>query len=221
MATKLEVFDPVTFSLEENRFLLTALGKPPLTAMDGAPITVNPKAVEPVIDAVYQFSQAEAHSGLKWCGIEAIKASIETYLEQAEQWRTDRRRGAPRWPSLHTFDSRGRGYKGAVGSDSGTVRSYFTPDGQRKRFAVEFQPVEAPAWTPAWTKADEPSKSDGIFVDETNKRVECLVCGHTESFKLESRASLTAAKGRIAKHLRNAKEEPERHREALHKSFGS
>lgn len=219
MPARLEMFDPVRFSIEENDFLLSHLGEPPITAFKSVPSAVNARAVEPVIDQVYQMIQAEKHSGDAWCGVESVKTAIRAYLDQANQWLRDRKRGAPRFPSMYTFDSRGRATKGAVGSDSGTVKSFFTDDGVRKPFAINLFPKETLAWQPNWSKADQPKPEDGVAIDDTLNRVECLVCHHTESFKPESKASLAAAKGRIRKHLRTATDEPERHREALNRAF--
>lgn len=219
MAQEVIQFDPVRFSLEENAFLIDALGKPPMIALRACPASVNRRAIEPLLNTVFQLVQAES-AGERWVGVEMLKAAASSYLEQVNQWLADRKKGAPRFPSLYTFDSRGRGTKGAVGSDSGTVKTYFTKDGQRKPFAVDLVPTGHVDWHPEWALADVPKTQDGVKIDDQANRIECLVCQHTESFKPTSQTSLKAAKGRMMKHLKGAKEEMEAHREAALRAFG-
>src|SRR3990167_1114871 len=141
-------FDPVDFSLEENAWFLSHLGEPWVVAVrdihpaknpqadprkDKNPIIypdgVNPNAVRPVIDRVDELNRLQAHEGIGWYGVEAIKASIQTYLTQAKRWQEDKRRGAPRFPSLASYDTKGRPHVAGPGSDSGKVKTYFGADG--------------------------------------------------------------------------------------------
>lgn len=229
MASTDNTFDPVLFSLEENAFLLEHIGEPPVVAMRSAGKGVNPNAVMPALTRVYELTELERHRGEVWCGVGAIKASIATYLEQAAKWAEDKRRGAPRFPSMHTFDGRGKPHWAGVGSDSGQIRTYFTPEGRRVPFAVDLIPSDAPTWKPEWlpTPAAPNASPDeqpinGLAVNTELHRIECLVpaCGHTESFNPDSRASFSAARGRMSKHLRTATQRPDDHREIHTNEFG-
>jgi hypothetical protein len=99
------------------------------------------------------------------------------------------------------------------------VKTYFDKDGNRKAFQVELLPDGAVEWTPDWVPTED-VKGSGIVVNHQLNRVECF-CGHTEKFKTDSRASLSAARSRMSKHLRTTTEELERHREAYTLEFGS
>ncbi len=209
----MNTFDPVQFSTAENEFLLTALGLAPIVAVRQAPPGVNLRAVRPVIEKVYELIELQKHSGVEWVGVDKIKESIKTYLSQAERWSLDKRKGRPRFPSMFTYDSRKRAHRSAPGSDSGQVRTYFGPDGERVRFEVDLVPDSRTDWDADWVKADEPKPKSGLTVDHDNKRIECGICGHTESFNPDSRASYNAARARTSKHLRTATEEVDAHRE--------
>lgn len=217
--TATNVFDPVQFSIEECQFLLTTLGQPPIVALRGKPLNVNTNAVRPILERVYELTELEAHTGVGWVGVPALQEKLEAYLAQHAKWEDDKRRGAPRWPSMHAYDGKGRPHRQGVGSDSGQVRTYFDAAGQRVPFAIELVPTGQAEWHPEWAKADE--ASEGLKVDRDNRRIECLICGHTEAFNPDSRGSYNAARGRISKHLRSATIEVERHREVHMTEFGS
>ncbi len=219
----LSQFNPVKFSIEENEFLLAHIGEPPLVAIRSIPDKVNMRAVRPILDRVYELDQLEQHSGLIWAGVDAIKASIQAYLAQAEKWRQDTRRGAPRFPSMYSFDGRNKAHKYGTGSDAGEVKSYFDPTGKRIPFAVELIDAEAPDWQPDWaaTQAGTDPPQAGLKVEADKSRIECQICGHTEQFKAESRGSFNAARARMSKHLRSADKEVEAHRELHTNEFGS
>jgi len=235
------VFDPVKLSIEENKFLLRHLGEPwsvasrdihpvPLVSphrKDRNPVHypdgVTPAAVRPMIDRVYELLDLEKNHGEAWCGIEAVKVAINTYIEQAEKWARDKRRGAPRFPSMHSFDSKGRPFKAGPGSDSGQVQTYLTASGKREPLAIELVPTNKDKWVAEWAENAGKEGHDvdsGLTVDDAASRIECF-CGHTESFKKDVRSSYNAARSRMSKHLRNAKEEVHRHREVHTTNFGS
>lgn len=246
----MEFFDPVDYSVEELKFLLDHLGEPSIVALgsiravplpdpprgkdgrikDKAPVYypdgVNPNAVKPVLDRVSELQDLQSHKGEVWQGVEAIKDAILTFLSENEQWERDTRRGAPRWPSLYSFDSKGRAHLSGPGSDSGKVRTYFTEDGERKEFRIPLVPQDLAGANPTWAKrakADDPGPKAAIRNDREKNRWECLVkgCNHTEKYNPESRSSENAAKARMSRHLRNAKAEAEAHREAHTNEFGS
>ena len=59
----------------------------------------------------------------------------------------------------------------------------------------------------------ESSPKSALVVNSTENRIECSLCGHTESFKPESRSSYNAARARMSKHLRKATVKIDEHRE--------
>jgi hypothetical protein len=216
-------FDPVLFSIEENKFLLEALGKKSIVALrEISSKAVNPKAIKPVLDRVIELETLKEVDGQQWCGVEPIKESIRAYLSENEKWAREKarfknNRNVPRYPSLYSYDQKGRPHLGGVGSDSGRVRTYFDARGNRVPFEVRFFAVDEGTWAaPGFT---EQATSGGLFVDDANNRIECKVCGHTESFRGESRASYAAARARISKHLRGAKKDVDRHREVHQEEF--
>lgn len=235
------VFDPVRLSLAENKWLLVHLGEPWIVASKAIypqplpnppksdknpvwyPDGVNPNGVKPVIDRVYDLIELETRTGTTWIGIESIKSAIQIYLEQAERWRLDKRKGAPRFPSLSSYDSKGRPHLSGPGADSGQVRTYFASDGTRKVFAVEYVPSGQETWRAEWAEkvAEMDQPTTGLRVNNQDRRIECF-CGHTEKFNPESRASYNAARARISKHLRSDKEPKyiEQHREIHTAEFG-
>ena len=218
-------YDPVDYSLEENQFLVEQLGQPPVVALSHKPEKVNVNAVRPILERIYELMQLESHNGSAWVGVDACKRASQIYLEQAERWAADKRRGAPRFPTMHSYDSKGRPHRAGPGSDSGKVRTYFGPTGERIPFRVELVPSGVGAWVAEWAvKASDADKpTDGLKDDTGNNRIECLVCGHTETYKPESRASHTAARARISKHLRKTTgtvDVDERHREVHTANFG-
>lgn len=217
----MEVFDPVQYSIQENEFLREFVGVPPTVALKVVPSTVNPRAVKPVLDRVYELVEEEKHTGQAWCGVQALKDAIDSYLSKQERWVADRKRSrsAPRFPTMHSYDAKRRPHYQGPGSDSGQVRTYINAQGERVPFAVSLIDVGEVEWQPEWATVD--ALGNGIKVDDDNKRIECLICGHTESFKPDSRSSYNAARGRISKHLRNAKDKQDEHRECHTLEFGS
>lgn len=229
---EIQVFDPVLYSHEENLFLLNHLGEAPIVAMRGMPSTVNAKAVKPILERVFELNQLSEHSDATWVGIEALKEAIKIFFRENTKWANDakRSRKAPRWPSLFSYDAKGRPHKGGPGSDAGRVRTYFGPAGERIPFAVQLIPDGMGDWqAPGFT---EKPLDAGLKEDPVSNRIECLVpikdpltganrpCGHTESYRGESRASHAAARARMSKHLRKATENVEGHRELYTNEFG-
>lgn len=217
------IFDPVKLSTEENLFLQETLGLPPIVALASKPAGVNINAVKPILDHVYALLEREKHTGEKWIGVDAIKGSIATYLTVSERWRHDKRRGAPRFPSMSSYDSKGRPHLNGPGSDSAQVSTYFAADGTRKHFALEYEPSGQASWVAEWAikAADSDQPSAGLHINRELNRFECF-CGHTEKFNGESRASFNAARARISKHLRSDSKQEfvEQHRELHTAEFG-
>ena len=243
----LKSFNPVQFSNAECEFLLAHLGEPSVKALrdikgiksptahpkDKNPIIypdgVIPASVKPVLDGVYELLMLEREDNLKWVGVEAVKTAIRTWLNQSAKWKRDfeRYKNAPRWPSLFAFDSKGRPMRGGPGSDSGQVRTYFGPAGERIPFEIDLLMDYVAEWA-APQAGEETQVAVGLKVDPNMCRIECLVtdpsgkvCGHTESYKDGNRSSYNAARARMSKHLRRATDEVDAHR-ALHANeFGS
>ncbi len=227
--SEMNTFDPVLYSKAENRFLLDALGKPPVVVLRDIPAGVNPRAVRPIVQRVYELMELEKHERVPWVGIDALKEKINAYITNDDKWARDhqRSRTAPRYPSLYSYDVRGKAHKGGIGSDNGRVRTYFGPNGERIPFAVDLVPDRDESWTPP-TLTDEAPKGSLLVEDASMRRFECHVpqdnggvCGHTESYKADSRASRSAARARMSKHLRKSLDNAEGHRELYTNEFGS
>lgn len=249
----LEQFDPVQYSNAENEFLLAHLGEPPIVALraikgqinqqaatpfpgkraDLVPIVypdgVIPASVKAIIETVYELIKLAEINEAKWVGVEKVKDSIKVWFRESQKWSAAHKRNAknPRWPSLYSFDTKGNARLGGPGSDSGQVRTYFGPAGERIPFAIDLLvPDEVEMWEPP--KFSEQPSDARLKVDLDLHRIECLVplaaggyCGHTESYKLDSRASYNAARARMSRHLRKATSEVEAHRELQTLEFGS
>lgn len=219
-------FDPVEYSENENAWLLEHLGEPPVVAMRQVPDGVNPNAVRPILQRVQELQQLQQHEGIQWVGPDVLKAAIRVWQRESEKWAHDARRGAPRWPSMFSYDAKGRPHRGGPGSDSRRVKTYFDEKGNRAPFAVKLDPHVEAAWVAPTNYRDE--QNDVLFYeDATTNRFECRVpvgdgiCGHTESYKSGSRQSRAGARGRMSKHLRKATENVEQHREVHTNEFGS
>lgn len=222
MGDEIYQFDPVAYSKFENDFLLDALGKPPVVALRDVRPGVNINAVRPILTRVYELEQLKEHEGYTWIGVERLREAIKVWLRENAKWASDHKRNkrAPRWPSLYSYDSKGRPHKGGIGSDSGRVRSYFDTSGNRLPFAVDLVSDDRPEWSaPGFTEA--PDAKSLLTVDADKNRIECGICNHAESFKPASRASYNAARARMSKHLRRATEEREAHMELHTNEFHS
>ena len=132
--------------------------------------------------------------------------AINTYLHEEHKWRDMSKRGAPRFPTMHAWDGKGRPHRGGIGSDSGEINTYIDSEGNRKKFALELVDVGVQEFVAPWTKEQEPIP-DNIVEDWEKGRLECPVDGWTTSFKIESKQSYNLARARIAKHCRSSKDE--------------
>lgn len=245
-------FDPVQFSNAENQFFLDHLGEPSIVVLrqikgqingqaaypargkaDATPIVypegVIPASVKPILDGIYELEALSKLNEVKWVGIEKVKAAIRVWFGENQKWSASHKRNPknPRWPSLYSFDAKGNARLGGPGSDSGQVRTYFGPAGERIPFALDLLvPDEDSMWEPP--KFSEQPSDNRLKVDLEAHRIECriknpdgTICGHTESYKLDSRSSYNAARARMSRHLRKATTEIEAHRELQTLEFGS
>lgn len=213
------VFDPALLSFADCDFLLSHADEAPIVARKGLTAECN-KTVLEWIERFYELDELQRAGKAVWKGREVIKQAIRVYLAQREKWANDEKLGAPPFPSLYAFDSRGKGHLQAAGSDSGRVRTYFDAKGNRVPFAVNLVTDGIQGWTPEWVgkKAD---RVDQVVEDLDKAIFSCSICSKTETFRKESRASRAAARARMSKHLRNAEVEKERHLELHTLEFGS
>jgi hypothetical protein len=219
-SVKIDEIDPVLYSEEEIAWLLENLGKPPAVAFrDALPKGVNVRQVRPLMEKLQELEQLKEHEGQNWIGFEEVKDALRAYQREDAKWLNDtkRRRNAPRFPSLYSYDSKGRPHLGGPGSDSGRVRTYFAADGSRVNFAKPLLLDWQPEWS-APVKGEETIEIGLVNNSEFN-RWECF-CGHTEQYKAGSRSSENAARARMSKHLRKATEEVDKHREVHTNIFG-
>ena len=204
------------------------IDKNPIYYPDG----VIPASVKPIIDRVYELIDLERRGVQKWVGLEAVKECLKVYIAQQDKWIKDKQRfpRAPRFPSMASYDGKNRPHKGGPGSDSGVVSTYFDREGNRIPFALDLlEAMETGGWTPDWAAKPEPEKAAPVFSpnitkaitdDVENHRLECPICKHTESYKVDSSSSRNAARGRMSKHLRTDPKETSLHRELYTNEFG-
>lgn len=204
---ELEYFDPVSYSPEENQFFLKHLGEPPIAVLQGKlPDGVNSTAVREVLGLVYDLEELKKHRGTDWAGRDRLIETIHLYLHEEQKWRDMAARGAPRFPSMHAWDGKGRPHRGGIGSDSNRVTTYIDNDGNRHPFRLKLRDPEVEAFAPPWTKEQEPVP-DKAIEDWDRGRIECPVDGWTTSFKVESKQSYNMARARLARHCRSSKDE--------------
>ena len=217
MSEEFNIVNPAKYSEAEGEFIIEHLGEPVVVALRSAPSGVNPAAVTPLLRRVQELIELEKHEGIKWVGVEAVKEAFALYLDLMRKWRSDKRKNAPRFPSLYTYTKRGRPIWSGEGADNGIVKTYLTKGGTRESLEIALTLDDEPEWNPEWANADVPV--EGIALNNELNRWECF-CGHTEKFRAEHRGSQNAAKARMSKHLRSATEQVDEHREAYALAFG-
>jgi len=225
--TAMTTFDPVLCSNADCDFLLLHLGEPAVVALRHLQPPATRATVQPILERVNELQALEKADGTEWCGVDAMKAAIRVWLEQNKKWKFDHetKRNAPRWPSMYSYDAKGKPHRGGPGSDNGRVRTYFGKAGERIPFAIDLIPDYSASWvSPGATEAP----MDRLLkLDDQAHRIECRVpvgdgiCGHTETYKAESRQSYNAARMRMSKHLRKATENADLHREVHTNEFGA
>lgn len=233
-----DILEPAEYSLEECRFLLQHIGEPAIVAVDGGvPIGVNEVQVRPLLGRVYELEELRKHKAHAWAGIEAVKTAFAKFLQWMDTTAEIQRRGGPKHVSMYGVDGAGRLFKYAIGSDSGMVRSAITGrNGTRERFAVELtrpdgQILPSLDDIAPWLQGD-PERFAGDKVEEDwgqkkgkkflspNGTIRCTICGRSETFRTDNHASYNAARARLIRHLKNAKEEIDRHL-ILHQTYST
>ena len=241
MEQPIDIFNPVKYSLEECQFLIDHLGEPPIVALSLMTPNVIRKSVEPILNRVFELDQLQAYerkaknnpSLITWVGVKPMKAKLVVYLEQQAKRQADKKRypKAPRFPSMSSYDGKNRPHRGGPGSDCGQVRTYFDKEGNRIPFSLDLLDAhETGGWTPEWAipesavvkeqKAFPADVTKKVIDDVENHRMECPICKHTESYKVDSRSSWNAARGRMSKHLIRDTKEVDLHRELYTNEFG-
>lgn len=215
----MDIFDPVSYSIAENRFFLKHIGESPVAVMQSPlPKGVCADAVEEVLGKVYELDELQKHRGTSWVGHAPITSSIELYLREWDRWAADAKRGAPRFPTLHAWDGKGRPHRGAVGSDSSRVTTYMDADGKRQPFRVELHDIGTPQdFKPSWVKEEEPLP-DALVEDAEKGVLQCPVDGWATNYNPDSRSAYNMAKARMSRHCKTSKDD--RVREFGLKVFG-
>jgi hypothetical protein len=214
----MEIFDPVLYSIAENRFFLDHLGESPVAVMQSPlPKGVQPTSVQEVLGTIYELDELEKHRGTSWIGHQPIQSSIEIYLREWDRWAEDAKRGAPRFPTLYAWDGKGRPHRGGVGADSSRVTTYMDKDGKRQPFRVELHATTAQDFQPSWVKKEDPLP-DALVEDAVKGFIQCPLDGWTTNYNPDSRAAYNVARARVARHCKTSKDD--RVREFGLKIFG-
>lgn len=232
-------FEPAFYSIPDLHFLLENLGEPPAVAMRKPlePGTHRNTILE-VLTAVNEHEQIRAaEDGYAWAGVDALKDSIQRFLEWHDRSREIQRRGARdsagsliSHPSMYAWDEDGRAFKFAVDADAAdVVRSEIQSDGSRRGFGVTLSNVGGDTLPhisdiAPWVKANPsgPKVTDKVADErsEKNKRVaslRCSICDFTQQYDPANAGTRRAAMARMSKHMRDAKTNVNRHRVLLSK----
>ena len=205
-----------------------AIVRPP----PGAPMPFHPWIVwyrKPAITTFYTLAELHQHRNVPWAGYEAIEDSIIRYLAWQDRSHEIERRGGPGLPSQYVWDDTGHAYRYAIGADSGEmVRTEILDSGDRRPFGVKLTLTAADAlkadlsdvapWIAAGQSAVKADKLEWKVIGQSGNVI-CPVCGKTESYHAEDRNQQSAARSRMARHLKTAKQEVNRHRILYTKEF--
>lgn len=223
------IFEPARFSEEELTFMKAHITEPPHAAMHkGIPPGVNPIAIDNGLGEIYKLAELEKYDRQAiWCGHDAIVDSIDRYLDWQARCREIRRRGGPRHPSQFVWEVSPDGhyekFKYAVGADAAEmVRTEILDDGTRRSFTVPLvQPEggmfakldEVAPWLRAGQTAAQARPVDQVTNSTQGKHgtLTCSICGHADAYEVGKRSSYNLAVSRIAKHLKMAQTEINRH----------
>jgi hypothetical protein len=214
-----DVFDPALLSFPDCEFLLTHAEDAPIVAQKAWTPFVNRTVLE-WVERFYELDELQKVGKASWKGRGVVKEAIQVYLAQRAKWERESQLGAPEYPSLYAFDSRGKAHFQAPGSDSDRIRTYFDAEGNRIPFAVNLVTDGNQGWVPEWVSKGE-KVTDSVIEDSEKAIFTCSICNKTETFRPESRSSRAAARARMSKHLRNAEVEKERHSELHTLEFNS
>lgn len=230
-----EAFEPGMFSIPELNFLSDNMGQPPIAAFhdfdpEGKHKGVMRPRAETMLAILYELEELRKHKGVSWAGFEAIQDSIQRFLAWFYRCQEIRRRGGPANPSMYFWDDTGMHHKYAIGADSGEmVRTEILDDGTRQPFRVKLQLKAEDAMresladiAPWMAPKGSVLKSDKLIHKHVGKQsavIECPICGFAQNYQSASANSKTGAMARMAKHLKTATEEVNRHRLLYTKEF--
>lgn len=220
------VFEPAMLSLPELKFALDHLGESPSVALyefDPSKHGVIKNRLEVFFGRIYELQELQKHRGVEWAGLDAISDSITRYLDWNARVQEMKKRGFKKGePSQFHWDEVGDAYKYAIGSDSGEcVRTEIADDGTRRPFGVNL--VMTPKMAMAMDLSDvapwinrgkHKIHTEDKLDEKVNGRmgtIQCTICSKTEEFDAANRQARVAARGRMGKHLKNAKQEKHRH----------
>lgn len=227
------VFEPGLYSVPDLHFLLENIKDPPIVALDKPlPRGVSKVRMEVTLGRVSELEMLRERRGEAWgflpgdpetTGYDAIIDSITRYLAWHDRCAEIKRRGGPAHPSMWQWDDTGHAAKYAIGSDSGElVRTEILPDGSRRPFAVRLKMTSQDVLSSTlsdvmpWVKSanSEEIRKDELVLTTSDKigKYTCTVCTHAEEFQTASQQSKAMARGRMMRHLKSSKVEPNRHR---------
>lgn len=220
-------FYPAKLSDEELSYLLDHLELPPTVALQGEmPEGVNPRAIEAVLQPIYDLEQLRLHRGVAWAGFDKIRDVIVRYQTWSQLSRDSKAMGGPRHPSQYSWDSSGHMTKGTPGTDSyEMVRTEILDDGTRRPLYLDdirrpVQTKQGPNLPWLRKQADADVASDALEHDDSKGLLTCTICSHVVTYKIGTgRAALNMARGQMARHLKSTRKEPIRHRALYRKEF--
>lgn len=224
------VFDPGLYNDAELKEILDLkIGLSPAVLMPDIEKHMAPDGIitlEPLVRRLFDLEELREHRSENWAGLELIRESCQLMLDYREQYQANKARSGKGFhPSMHTFDSRNRPRFGGIGSDSGRVRTYFSPDGKRVKFAVNLLAEGADTqWVfsaasvdTSWGDLSEAPAGAVIQLIERFKGgtgiLECPICGEAETFDRDDSTSEVKARSKLRTHCKKAKNEVEAHLE--------
>lgn len=222
-----DTFEPAMMSLPELKYALDHLGESPSVALYNLDPVKHPGIIrsrlETLLARVYELQELHTHRDVEWAGIEAVSDSITRYLDWHERVQEMKRRGFKKGePSQFHWDEVGEAYKYAIGADSAEcVRTEIADDGSRRPFGVKLTmtPTQMMAQdlsdvAPWINRGKHKVRTDDKLEEAVNGRmgtIRCTICSKTEEFDAANRQARVAARGRMGKHLKNARQEKHRH----------
>jgi hypothetical protein len=218
-------FEPAFYSIEECEFLFENVGKAPAVALHkGTPQYVNPKAVRPVLEKVYELEELQKHSGSAWIGLDALKEVLRVYIDSVKGWEEDKQKGAPYPPTMFEWDSRGRARFAGVGSDAHYVNTFFDENGNRRKLGIHLTNEGiAQKYIPEWArrKMEAHRTPDSLIIDEGLGHVTCPVCQFVVNYDPTDTTKLNMAKAQMGKHMLKSTKSPDDHKAAYGAIFRS
>ncbi len=221
-----DIFDPNLYSDPELKTLLKLkLGLSPMILMDDVDLAEDGRfTVRPALQRFYDLEEMKEHRGHEWAGVDTIRESCQLMIDYREQYQAHKSRsGVGFHPSMHTFDSRNNAKFGGIGSDSGRVRTYFSKDGKRVKFAVnlteqggDHQWVFSSATVDSsWGNLSEVAPGAPIQLIERYNGdtgiLECPICGDVQTFNRDDSSTESRARHAMGTHCKTAKNEQEAH----------